>query len=598
MKALKILFGIFVTIFILVIGTGVALNYFLDLNKYIPQIEAKLEASTGLEWTIKGPVKLALFPGANLAVSGIRAEDKGGSKIAQLKAQSFAFDKAGAKIAWFPQIMSKEIIVKEFFLDKLDYSKKVADGGSQKMHLKQLALKDIYVGFADMAGAGLVVRPNNADKGIGLNLAAQVEQLDKTGARANLVDIDFKALLEIAGAADAPFQKLTLSNTQIDVNAKMPNFKEGGLDVKIKTDMALDLSVKTLDLSNVKIAAAGEELTGQAKVNFAQKEPKITFEFNGQNMSLDGLLALMAPKGEAKAAQKTPKPLPKFTLDGHVAIAQLKLGGVLASAVDVKVKGQGGTYNIAPVKAKIYGGNVSANISVQGASVPAKCAVNFDVNDVMLGALLKAAANQDMLDGTLQTAGDIALPCLAGPVDIAKAKGAVDSSVSNGVIQKWNVSKVLNQAQSVAKALSDGEIKDLASVQAALNVNQGDERFEFTKMIANVTLDGGIAQNTVFDMKAPLSEVGGDGQFDLVKGTMDYNLRLNLSKTKDNNKYFVPIKLSGPFTKPSYKIDTQKLLASQLGDKLKESLNKELDGKLGDKLDGALGGELLKALPF
>ena len=594
MKALKILFGIFATIFILVIGAGLALNYFLDLNKYIPQMEAKLNDTTGLEWTIKGPVKLALFPGASLAVNGIRAEDKGGAKIAQLKGQSFAFEKAGAKIAWFPQIMSKEVIVKEFALDQLDYSKKAPDGAVQKIHLEQLALKDIYVGFADMAETGLIIRPNNADKGIGLNLAAQIEQLDKTSMRANVMDIDFKALLEVNGGANAPLQKLTLNDAQIDVNAKMPNFKASGLDIKINTNMALDLSAKTLDLSDVKIAAAGEALTGRAKVNFAQKEPKITFDFNGQSVNLDGLLALMAPKGETKAAKKAPKPLPRFTIDGHVAFAQVKMGNLTADAVDAQIKGQGGAYSVAPFKAKVYGGDVLANMRVQGANLPAACAVDFDVNNVGLGALLKAAANQEMLDGTLQTAGDIALPCLAGPIDIAKATGAVNSSVSNGVIKKWNVSKVLNQAQSVARAVSEGKVTDLASVQAALEATQGDERFEFTKMIANFTLANGIAQNTVFDMQAPLSEVGGDGQFDLVKGLMDYNLRLNLSKTKDNNKYFVPIKLSGPFTKPSYKIDTQKLLSSQLGGKLKEKLNKELDGKL----DGGLGGELMKALPF
>lgn len=594
MKALKILFGIFVTIFILVIGAGLALNYFLDLNKYIPQMEAKLSNATGLEWTIKGPVKLALFPGANLAVSGIRAEDKGDAKIAQLRGQSFAFEKAGAKIAWFPQIMNKEVVVKEFALDQLDYSKRATDGAVQKIHLEQWVLKDIYVGFADMTEAGLIIRPNNADKGIGLNFAAQIEQLDKAGARANVMDIDFKGLLEVNGAPNAALQKLALNDAQIDVNAKMPHFKQDGLGIKINTNMALDLSAKTLDLSNVKIAAAGEALTGHAKVSFAQKEPKITFDLNGKNVNLDGLLALMAPKGETKAAQKAPKPLPKFTIDGHVAFAQLKMGNIVADAVDAQIKGQGGTYSVAPFKAKVYGGDVSANLRVKGASLPAACAADFDVSNVGLGALLKAAANKEMLDGTLQAAGDVALPCLSGPIDIAKAKGAVNSSISNGVIQKWNVSKVLNQAQSVARAVSEGKVTDLATVQAALDVDQGDERFEFTKMIANFTLANGIAQNTVFDMQAPLSEVGGDGLFDLVKGLMDYNLRLNLSKTKDNNKYFVPIKLSGPFTKPSYKIDTQKLLSSQLGGKLKEKLNKELDGKL----DGGLGGELMKALPF
>tara|TARA_R110002126_G_scaffold3263_2_gene18588 strand:+ start:8578 stop:10410 length:1833 start_codon:yes stop_codon:yes gene_type:complete len=606
MKALKILLGIFISIFILVIGAGLALNYFLDLNKYIPTLESKLEASTGLVWSIEGPIKVGLFPGANLSVEGISAEDKGNAKVAQLKGQSFAFDSAHAKVAWFPQIMSKEIVIKEFALDKLRYAKRANDGAVQNLRLQQIALQDIYVGFADMKKQGLIIRPNNTNKGIGLNLNAEVEQLSKTGQSLSQMHIDFKANLEVETAASTPLQKLTMTNTQINLVLKMPQFKGDGLDTKINADVVLDLNAKAAALTNVKLTAAGEELRGKAHVNFAQSQPRITFDFNGKDLSLDGLFALMAvgdttqtaEKSQDEAATNKPakpaKPLPKFNVDGHIVLSNLKVKNILLDTVDLKIKGKDGAYNIAPLKAALYGGDAALNISVQGQSAPAKCAVEFDVKGIMLGGLLKAAANKDILDGALQTAGNMAVPCLAGPIDVSAVKGVINSTISNGVIQKWNVSKVLNQAQSVAKALADGQLKDVASIQNAMNVNQGDDRFEFTKMIANITLENGVAHNSLLDMQAPLSEISGDGQLDIVKSLIDYNLRLNLSKTKDNNKYFVPIKLSGPLLKPSYKIDTQKLLSSQLGSKLKDKLSKELDGKL----DGALGGELLKALPF
>ncbi|MEC7703224.1 MAG: AsmA-like C-terminal region-containing protein, partial [Pseudomonadota bacterium] len=164
----------------------------------------------------------------------------------------------------------------------------------------------------------------------------------------------------------------------------------------------------------------------------------------------------------------------------------------------------------------------------------------------------------------------------------------------DGVIQKWGVSKGLNKALSVAKALEDGSLTGVAAVQQALSVQEGDDRFEFTEIVANMTLANGIANNTKFNLSAPLSDIQGAGQVDLVKQVIDYGLKLNLSKNKGNNENYIPIKITGPLTKPSYKIDTESLLKAKAGTEVKEKIKDKIGKELGDKV----GGDILKALPF
>ena len=128
----------------------------------------------------------------------------------------------------------------------------------------------------------------------------------------------------------------------------------------------------------------------------------------------------------------------------------------------------------------------------------------------------------------------------------------------------------------------------------SMSVEEGDDRFEFTQIIANMTLANGIANNTNFNLSAPLSEIRGSGQVDLVKQAIDYALKLNLSKNKGNNENFIPVKISGPLTKPSYAIDTASLLQAKAGQEVKTKIQDKINEELGDKV----GKDILKALPF
>lgn len=606
MKALKIILGFVLTIVVLMAGTTVALNYFLDFNKHIPKAEKLLEDKTGLDWTIEGPVKLSLFPSVNVSVQNIAAKDAGNAVIEQLKGQAFSFESAGAKVSWFPHALSKSLIVKDVSLKNLNYQKAAPNGGSMEAIIDKLSVQDIFVAAPKEKGGAPEIRPNSG-AGVGLALDLQMKQMDKAGKLQNHTTVNFDALLDMAANSQSKsVDILNLKDATIKINVKMPVLKPAGLDALIKSDVVLDTKNKHLKLPSISIKTADQALNGDVDIKMAGQVPSIHFNFAGKNIQGDALLDLLAEKDKAESAtsdkkdtktakpKKQPKPLPVLNVNGKVVLEQVSAKGFVLDKVDATIKGQGGVYKLSPLNVDLYSGAAVVNAYVNGQNVPAQCSVNINADKINLGGLLLAAAQQDVFDGLLKSDGQIRTPCLAGPVDLSKANGSIKTTISDGVIQKWQVSKALNQALSVAKAIDEGQLKDIASLKNAMNVKQGDDRFEFTQMVANVDLKDGLANNTVFDMQAPFSQIAGNGVVNLVKKNIDYNLKLNLSKSKDNNKYFIPVKISGPLTKPSYKIDTQSLLKSQAKSKIKEKIQDEIGDKIGDKI----GKDLLKALPF
>ena len=73
MKILKFLVGFVLVVVVLVTATSVAISTLVDFDQYAPKVEAKLEEETGLDWTVKGPIKLAFFPSLKLSVANISA---------------------------------------------------------------------------------------------------------------------------------------------------------------------------------------------------------------------------------------------------------------------------------------------------------------------------------------------------------------------------------------------------------------------------------------------------------------------------------------------------------------------------------------------
>jgi uncharacterized protein involved in outer membrane biogenesis len=604
MKAIKILVGVTVFVAVLMVGLSIAANYFIDLNKYTPQIESRLAEQTGLEWTVKGPLKFAFLPGLSVSLENITAKDTGKAKFPQLTGQSFAFAEAKAKLSWFPHILSKQIIIKDVSLLNFDLSQKSANGEQIKLSVERFALQDIFVGFADLATTGPDIRPNKEGTGVPIHLSLSSQMLDAKGVVQNDIDLSYDARIEkktelVSGSGDF----LVLKDGVFDVKLKNPALKPAGIALKVKTDVALDLQRKIVDILALQAMIADQKIEGGARIDLSKAIPAIDFKLTGKDIETDAILALLAPKKDVESNDEepekakqvaAPKPLPNVTINGQITLGGLTANNLKIDRLDAVIKGRDSSYSLAPLSLDLYAGKAIMLLSVNGKAVPARCALDLNAGSIALGALLQDVSGKNIFEGALNTKADIKLPCLAGPIDISKAVGKVNTIISDGVIQKWQVSKALNQALAVAKAYEEGGLSDLAGIQNALNVKSDEDRFEFAEMLADVTLKGGVANNTLFKIAAPLSEINGQGSVDLVKKLIDYKLQLSLTNTKSDKAVFIPVKIGGSLSKPTYGIDTQSLLKAQAQNKVEDLVQDKLKGVVGDKL----GKDLLKNLPF
>ena len=537
-------------------------------------------------------------------MENITAKDTGAAKFPQLAGQSFTFAEAKAKISWFPHVFSKQVIIKDVSLLDFDLSQKAANGGETKLRVERFALQDIFVGFADLKTTGPDIRPYNTEGGVPVYLSLASQQLDAKGVVQNDIGVSYEATIErkeelVSGSGDF----LVLKGGVLDVNVKNPALKSAGVALKVKADIAFDMQRKIIDVLALNANIAGQEMNGAARLDVSKSVPAIDFNLNGKDLETDAFLALLAPKQEgasndnkAPEAKKTatPKPLPNLTINGQITIDGLTANNLKIDRVDAVVTGRDSTYSLAPLSLDLYAGKAIMALSVNGKAVPARCALDLNAGSIALGALLQDVSGKNVFEGALNTKADIKLPCLAGPIDISKAVGTVNTSISDGVIQKWQVSKALNQALALAKAFDEGDLKDLAGIQNALNVKTDEDRFEFAEMLADVTLKDGVANNTLFKMIAPLSEISGQGSVNLVKQLIDYKLQLSLLDTKAEKAILIPVKISGSLSKPTYGIDTQSLLKEQAESKVKDMVQDKLKDAVGDKL----GTDVFKGLPF
>ena len=139
------------------------------------------------------------------------------------------------------------------------------------------------------------------------------------------------------------------------------------------------------------------------------------------------------------------------------------------------------------------------------------------------------------------------------------------------------------------------------STQAA---NQ-KEKTDFSELSATFNIKNGVAHNNDLSGKSPLLRLGGEGDIDVGNEALDYLVKATIVATAggqggkelvDLKGLTVPVKLSGPFTSPQYKIDysgiaagAAKAVVEQKTEEVKKKAQEKVQEQLGDKLKGLFG---------
>ena len=411
--------------------------------------------------------------------------------------------------------------------------------------------------------------------------------------------------------------QLTALDGQVDIED--PSVSKAASSLKLGGQVSADLKKETA-------AADLSALLDQAKMALKAgvngfKTPKITVALDADSLNVDRLFppaktdAAAAPAPDSTTGNPAETPVDLSALKGLTVDARVGIGHLIARGLEMRqlkanAKVANGQLVLSPVTAMLYQGKLAASSTVTTGSSPAanKVTLKADLTGISIEPLLKALANQDMLEGN----GNLNVAVNTGGATVEAMKRSLGGNASvalkDGALKGINLGEKLREARNMFKANTGTQNQ----------ASDKTQKTDFTEMSVSFQLQNGVARSNDLSLKSPLLRVGGDGSIDIGRSVLDYTVRASVVGTSsgqggrelaDLKGVTIPVRLNGPFDAPSWQIDwsaaAKDALKSKVGeelkgkaeDKLKQSLEKSgLGSKLEEKVDTKKAKDALKGL--
>lgn len=454
---------------------------------------------------------------------------------------------------------------------------------------------------------------------------ARVESLMLSVRGKRAADV-FEAKFEVSGIAGSA-RALKVEKFALDVDAKAGDARAVA---KLSSPIVLDMEKQTvamprlagqLDLTHPKLpmktlvlplaGAASADLAQQsaslrldtrldastikAKLDIGKFAPlALAFDLDIDQLDLDKYLPPEqkrvgggggAGTGKAQEAKIDLSALKGLNLKGTVKIGRLTAAKLKASDIRVRIEAKDGRLNVAPLSANLYDGRLDGTLAVDANGN--RFAAKQNLAGVRIGPLLRDLADKDMLEGR----GDVALDVAArGDTVTALKKSLAGTSrvaLADGAVKGINIGQKLREVRGMLKGGKDVGVASDAT-----------QKTDFSELAASFRIAAGVARNDDLTAKSPLLRLAGAGDIDIGNERLDYLLKASVvatSKGQDGRDLdslkgiTIPVRLTGPFAKPDWKIELAGL-ASEAAKARIEEKKEELKQKAGDKLKDKLKG--------
>ena len=269
---------------------------------------------------------------------------------------------------------------------------------------------------------------------------------------------------------------------------------------------------------------------------------------------------------------------------GSLRIGDLQVKNIKLRNLRTSFNAAHGRIDIAPQSADLYGGHISgsayinANGNVTG--------LRETLTGINIQPLLNDLAGKDIIEGR----GDVALDISTRGATVATMKkslsGNARAMLRDGAIKGINIAQSLR----AAKARLGGADVTQPAVAA--------DKTDFSELSASFNIANGVAHNDDLMAKSPFLRLGGSGDIDIGNSQLNYLLKAAVvgtaagqgGKELDSLKGLtVPVRVSGPFEKPSFKLELADLINDAAKQRIEEK-KQELRQKLQENLKGQLKG--------
>lgn len=605
MKFIKWLLAILVGVVLLV---TLYLTVFFDLNNFKPEIVDAVKKQTGREFVISEDLSWTFFPAIGINLGGVSLSNPQGFTPAAM----LEVHEAVAEVALMP-LFKREIEIAQLSLEGAKINLVTRKDGSSSLDglSGEAAAKSQETPTASAPNAKLNsiniggVSITNTQINVIDEAQQQTQTFTLTRFTLGAFSLDKFSPLAYEFTATLPdmtvnsegkgelklsqdFNQLTLKQLAIETEVEggaIPNKK---LNTEIALDAQIDLDKQNLTLDISKLLAADINASGKLAVNYAPKIAQISADFKLGDIDVDALLPASETVEQAKSTEQaasTNEPdlsaLRGLDVKLKLAINSIKVANLSTQnwLLDASIKN--GVMTLTQLNADLYGGKLTANASLDARQSVASYRFDKKITGVQVQALLKDAAEVDLLAGTANFSVSGSGKSLQ-PEPLKKnllAKGQFE--IADGAIYGVNIPQMIRGAQ--AKLTGDTSVD-----------TKEERKTDFSSLTGTFSLAQGVATNPDLAMASPLLRLAGNGTANLLTEGLEYRLTTSLVKTlagqggEDKNALAgvdIPLLISGTFQEPKFSLDTQSLLNNQLKDetnkakeKLKDSLMKKLGG--------------------
>lgn len=392
---------------------------------------------------------------------------------------------------------------------------------------------------------------------------------------------NLNAKLRIA-AVEGTAKALTVPNIALELDAAMEHLK-----MKASLQAALKANLEKQDL-DAEVSGKLDEAAVKVKLALTNFAPlAATFDASFDRLNVDQYLP--PEKKEAKADDRVDlAPLKGRQVSGKLAVGNLVVKHVKMENVKAEMKLADGKLEISPMTANLYGGSTTGSLvaDANGNKVHVKEAAQ----NVAIGALLRDAANKDLLEGKGSVALDVQTAGATVPAMKKALAGSAHLAMKDGAIKGFNLA---DTARNVKSAVGMKTAKPDPS-----------QKTDFSELSASFNIKNGVAHNEDLKAQSPFLRLGGAGNIDIGNSTIDYTAKATLVATSkgqggrtvnDVAGVTVPVKLSGALDSPTWNVDYSALVGSMAGGALGKAAGSVTDsakkgaGSVTDKVRGLFG---------
>lgn len=374
-------------------------------------------------------------------------------------------------------------------------------------------------------------------------------------------------------------------------------------------------------LSGATLTLDDTSATGQVGANLKGATPRLVADLSMETLDLTPFLGASAAESDAPADINQDWDDSPLALDGLKAVnatITIAAGNVILDNIelsDALLKTRLDDGRLSAIFRnddnkpgfKAFDGNWSGDLVLDASRSTPTLKVDALADSVAAQKLLGDLTGFNRLSGLGDVRLDLSSEGNSLKGLISGLDGKFESNLSNGALKGINLAQLIRSADNLGEAVKSGNLT-LASFK---DVISSDAETDFSSFLGNLTFDSGVATLSEVRLNNPVLTATASGKIDLAARTIDIRFTPRVDRQAQGagstiglSGIPVPIRISGPWTKPSYGFDTDavrtELTARARGtvaDTIRDRVGGDVGGIIGDIVGGQRGSTPAPAAP-